>query len=163
MGKCKECEDGYYLKAGEAECGACNSGCKCSSGDDLCTSCLDETKWLDSVNKNCNTACTSPCKTCSTSATTCVTCVIDKFLNTDACDQDCDANDCNECHATDKTLCVECVEGHYLVSDKCTGNCDGSCKTCSGSAATNCLSCENDKWYDSSAHTCTTKIGNCDT
>ena len=110
---------------------------------------------LDSVNKNCDTACTEPCKTCTDTATKCTSCIKGKFLDSDACGTNCDATHCEKCHATDANKCAECEEHYYIDSNVQCAECDQSCKACSAAGSSACTSCSSEKWYDSTAHTCT--------
>ena len=103
-----------------------------------CVSCNVDGYYQDTIAQTCNT-CDLSCQTCTgAAATNCLTCNTGKYLLA--------AN--NSCVACD-------VDGYYqdTLAQTCEA-CDTSCQTCSGSAATSCVSCPTGKYLLASNSSC---------
>ena len=154
---CVSCDvDGYYQDTGTQTCKACDTSCKTCSGssttsclscysgkyflvaNNSCVSCNVDGYYQDTTTQTCN-ACDSSCQTCNgAAATNCLTCGTGKYL------------------LSVNNSCVSCnVDGYYIdtVAQACVA-CDSSCKTCSGAATTNCLSCDTGKYLLASNSSC---------
>ena len=205
---CVSCNiDGYYQDTGTQTCKLCDTSCKTCSGtaatnclscptgkyllaaNNSCVSCDVDGYFQDTDTQTCK-ACHASCKTCSgTASTNCLSCYSGKFFlasnnscvscNVDGYYQDtiaqtchtCDLS-CQTCSGSAATSCLTCYSGKYMLTANnscvsCNINgyyqdtltqtceaCDASCKTCSGSAATNCLSCYSGKYLLTANNSC---------
>ena len=120
------------------ECSGCYSGKYLKVDDNTCTDCTSPGYYIVSVTQTCE-LCDTSCETCSGSAATnCLTCYTGQYL------------------LAANNSCVSCdVDGYYqdTLAQTCD-ECDTSCQTCSGSAATSCLSCPTGKYLLASNNSC---------
>ena len=205
---CVSCNvDGYYQDTETQTCKACDTSCQTCSGsaatnclscptgkyllasNNSCVSCNVDGYYQDTLTQTCE-ACDTSCQTCSeSSATSCLSCYSGKYMLAvnnscvscningyyqDTVTQTCEACDtsCKTCSGSASTNCLSCDTGKYLLAanNSCVScdvdgyyqdtlaqtcnECDTSCQTCSGSAATNCLSCPTGKYLLASNNSC---------
>ena len=99
--------------------------------------------FLDAASKYC-VACDKSCQTCSDVAlcTACNPTGTTPYLSQNQCLAQCPAGSFSYVDAAGKRQCRStCGDGFYAESGLCSA-CDSSCLTCSGKAATACLSCD---------------------
>jgi hypothetical protein len=139
------CPDGSsdYILVGDGICESCQSSCKTCSGssetecltcyptkvfffNSCWASCPDGSSDYILVGDGICESCHSSCKTCSgSSETECLTCYPTKVFFF------------NSCWAS----CPDGSSDYILVGDGICESCHSSCKTCSGSSETECLTC----------------------
>lgn len=138
FGRClSSCPRGSYANTQTATCDTCNVACKTCFGPhhDHCTTCPDDrwfygdrcvrvcpdTHYGDEEMKEC-LPCSANCNTCVDTPTNCKSCVSKQVLDSNF-------------------KCVAGIPCQNSNDSMCNSICHGSCNTCSGPKAEDCLSC----------------------
>ncbi|CAG9319085.1 unnamed protein product [Blepharisma stoltei] len=144
-GKCQCASSEYQISSSPLTCGTCDSSCStCSgSGSNNCLTCANSAITIASPPGSCS---------CGTSQYM----ITQSPLTCGSCD-----SSCSTCSGSGSSKCLTCANSaitiasppgscscgvsQYMASQSplTCGNCDSSCSTCSGSGASNCLTCVN--------------------
>lgn len=162
---CLSCQAGYFKTGATGTCSICNQDTNCNvCSSTNCLSCISGYYLLP--NNTC-TSCFEDCSNCTGSANNqCTSCNSGFSLlsTTNQCaTSKCPTgiSNCQSCvrDNTGKLGCAQCKNNYFWNSDtKVCDFCHPSCLTCSGKAATNCLSCPSYSLFYSQTGMC---IFNC--
>ncbi|EAR88128.2 zinc finger lsd1 subclass family protein (macronuclear) [Tetrahymena thermophila SB210] len=158
------CLSSEFKNTANNKCEPCHPSCNTCSGSSSsnCLSCQGSL-YFNSVTKTCQSTCpdgtypNSNGNVCSQCDTTCLTCNGGTSSN------------CLSCTFPSRyfqpltSQCVtQCNTNQYAksTSPPTCQNCDPTCKTCSGTAPNNCLSCSGNFYLSTSGNICTTQCQN---
>ena len=160
--QCSRCAAGYFWdsNASHPVCSQCLANCLNCNDSLSCNLCAPG-YFLD-INNTCS-QCDPSCATCVSSSTQCLTCPMTLYYDTKYIACKCPPSsfyqviqgspycfpcttintECSSCSVINNTqpVCLVCADGFYPDSVSGCLSCDKSCKTCSGSGNSSCLSC----------------------
>jgi proprotein convertase subtilisin/kexin type 5 len=145
---CLQCNLGFYMNGNS--CTMCPANCRnCDKfGCYYCISGYSRTSTL-----NCTPTCQLPCATCSSSPTTCTSCIAGYSYNP--------LNNTCLSQISCQGACSVCPAGYVLQLGICQPCSTTNCQICSSSNLTQCLTCIQGYYFNSSTNQCSPCLSGC--